>query len=190
MAVLVIGLLAFIGIHSVRIVAPSWRDAQIGRFGKGAWHAVFGSISLTGLIVIVYGYGIARRAPVLAWSPPMWMPHLAAALTALAFVVLASALLPASSLKQRLVAPLPAAIALWAFAHLLANGTFNAIVLFGSLFVWSFVLFAVTRARHVGTTPVRASLRDNFIAVALGLAAWAIFVFELHGPLIGVRPLG
>ncbi|RAE05686.1 protein NrnU, partial [Burkholderia multivorans] len=38
-------------------------------------------------------------------------------------------------------------VMVWAIAHLLANGTLHAVVLFGAFFVWSLVDFVVLRAR-------------------------------------------
>ena len=37
MTLLIIGLLLFLGVHSVRIVAEGLRSAQIARIGPGAW---------------------------------------------------------------------------------------------------------------------------------------------------------
>jgi uncharacterized membrane protein len=35
MSALLLGLLVFLGVHSLRIVAPAWREAQIARRGEG-----------------------------------------------------------------------------------------------------------------------------------------------------------
>ena len=37
MTLLVVGLLLFLGAHSVSIVAPPWRDAMVARLGEKPW---------------------------------------------------------------------------------------------------------------------------------------------------------
>jgi uncharacterized membrane protein len=40
MSFLVLGLLIFLGVHSVRIFADGWRQAQIARLGEARWKGV------------------------------------------------------------------------------------------------------------------------------------------------------
>lgn len=40
MIVLVLGLVIFLGVHSVRIVADDWRGATLSRVGEGTWKAL------------------------------------------------------------------------------------------------------------------------------------------------------
>ena len=53
---LVAGLVIFLGVHSIRIVAPSWRDAMVERLGPLGWKAVYSVASLAGFILLVGGY--------------------------------------------------------------------------------------------------------------------------------------
>jgi uncharacterized membrane protein len=39
MTILVLGLIIFLGLHSVRIVADDWRNATRARIGAHAWKA-------------------------------------------------------------------------------------------------------------------------------------------------------
>ncbi|PXW25528.1 NnrU family protein [Paraburkholderia caballeronis] len=192
MAVLILGLIVFIGVHSIRIVAARWREAQIARFGAGAWRGVYALLSLAGIVLTIYGYGLARHAPVPVWSPPFWMPHVTALLTAIAFVLIVAAHVRRNHFKRAIGHPLLCGIALWAFAHLLANGTLHDIVLFGVFLVWSVVamLAGRRRDRDAGVVYPPGLVSCDALVVVIGLVAWAIFVFYLHGPLIGVRPLG
>ena len=96
MTVLLLGLLIFLGGHSVRIIAEPWRVAQIERWGLQAWKGVFTLLALVGLALIVWGYGLARGEALVLWSPPVWTRHLAALLTAVSFVLLAAANVPSS----------------------------------------------------------------------------------------------
>lgn len=192
MALLVVGLAIFIAIHSVRVVAAPWREAQIERFGMPAWRGFFALFSILGIVLIVWGYGLARRYPVPIWLPPFGMAHVTALLTAIAFVMIAAACVPGNHIKCALGQPFMSGVALWAFAHLLANGTLHAIVLFAALLVWALVKLRADRRRdrEAGVVYAPGTLARDALAAVIGLVAWAVFAFWLHGVLIGVRPLG
>jgi uncharacterized membrane protein len=192
MTVLVLGLLIFLGAHSVRIFAEDWREARIAQMGEKRWKAAYSIASIVGLVLIIWGYGIARRAPTVLWAPPIWAPHLAALLTLIAFILFPAAHMPGNHFKSALKHPMVIGVALWAFAHLVANGTLNALVLFGAFLVWAIVDFAAARRRDRAAQIEypKGALSSDVKAVVAGAIAWVIFVFFLHGWLIGVKPLG
>jgi hypothetical protein len=41
MSLLILGLIVFLGAHSLRIFADSWRGAQIARIGEGPWKVLY-----------------------------------------------------------------------------------------------------------------------------------------------------
>jgi uncharacterized membrane protein len=192
MSVLVLGLVIFLAVHSVRIFAEPWRTRQIARLGEKRWKSIYSLASAVGLILIIWGYGIARRDPVLLWAPPVWAPHLAALLTLIAFILFPAAHIPGNHFKVWLKHPMVVAVGLWAFAHLLANGTLNAVILFGAFLVWAVVDYLAARRRDLalGVAYSGGSLAKDGMAVVSGLVVWIVFVFWLHGWWIGVRPLG
>jgi len=192
MTVLLLGLLIFLGAHSVRIFADDWRTRQIARLGEGAWKGIYSLVSVLGLVLIVWGYGIARAQPQLLWTPPVWGRHLGGLLNGIAFILLAAAYIPGNSIKAKVGHPMVLGVKIWAFAHLLANGTVNAVVLFGAFLAWAVADFvsAKRRDRKAGTVYPAGSLSRDGITVIAGLVAWAAFAFLLHGWLIGVRPFG
>ena len=189
---LILGLLIFLGTHSVRIFADSWRGARVAAMGLNAWKGVYAVISIIGFVLIVWGYGMARGAPVQLYSPPVWGTHLAALLTVPAFILLVAAYVPGTRIKRAVGHPMVAGVKAWAFAHLLANGTLADVVLFGAFLVWAIAdyISARRRDRAAGVVYVVGPVSRDVIAVVVGLVAWAIFAFWLHGPLIGVRPFG
>lgn len=87
MAILILGLIVFIGVHSIRLVSPSWRDAQLARFGEHGWKGIYSVASLVGFVLIVWGYGLARHTPIVLWTPPFGIRHLTALLVLIAFVL-------------------------------------------------------------------------------------------------------
>jgi uncharacterized membrane protein len=192
MIVLMLGLAVFLGVHSVRVVADEWRGAQLAARGEGVYKGLYSMLSAVGLVLIVYGYGLARTAPVDLWMPPTWTRHVAALLTLPAFVLLAAAYVPGTRIKAAVGHPMVLGVKVWAFSHLLANGRLADVALFGAFLAWSIVLYAASRRRdrRLGVRYVAGPASRDAIAVVVGLVAWAAFAFWLHAWLIGVQPFG
>lgn len=189
MALLILGLLIFLGTHSVRIFADDWRAAQRRRFGERGWMLAYTVLSLIGFWLLLRGYGQARQDTVALWAPPLAMRHLAAVLTLFAFILLAATYVPRNAIKARVGHPMVLGVMLWAAAHLLANGTVADLILFGSFLVWSLLSFLSARRRDRLAGSVHAGTAAGAVtAFAIGTLAWAAFAFWLHGPVIGVRP--
>ena len=192
MTFLILGLALFLGVHSVRILAPGWREVQFAKLGERRWKGAYSLVSAFGLGLIVWGYGLARADPVVFWVPPPWTRHLAALLTLPVFVLLVAAYLPGSHIKAKTGHPMVAGVKLWALAHLLANGNLADVLLFGGFLVWAVADFVSARRRDriAGRSyPVCCWTRDASVT-AIGLLAWALFALWGHVWLIGVRPFG
>ncbi|MEK8031015.1 NnrU family protein [Ideonella sp. DXS29W] len=186
MAALVWGLVLFLGMHSVRIVAPAWREAQMARLGRTAWRGLYSAVSLVGFALLVWGYGQARQQPVVLWQTPVGLKHLAPPLVLVAFILLAASQVGGNAIQARLQHPMLLGTKLWAFAHLLANNTLADLVLFGGFLVWAIVGFRSARRR--GPVQVEVKPARTAVAVLAGCAAWAFFAFWAHAAWIGVRP--
>ena len=106
MTALILGLILFLGAHSVRIVADDWRSAQIARRGPGAWKGLYTLVSLLGFGLIVWGYGQARQQPVALWTPQLWARHLAALLMLFSFILLVAAYVPKNGIKSAVHHPM------------------------------------------------------------------------------------
>jgi uncharacterized membrane protein len=188
MTLLIIGLIVFLGTHSISIVAPAWRDAIAARMGNG-WRAIYSVSSLIGLVLIIKGYATARMEPTVVYTSPLWLHHVTAALMVLVFPLLLATYLP-GRIKTMFKHPMLNAVKFWAFAHLLSNGTLNDIVLFGSFLLWAVAdRISVKRrpARPLNTFP--ESKYNDAIAVVGGLALYFLMIHWLHYKLIGVVPI-
>ena len=190
MQLLILGLLTFLGVHSVRIFAEGWRNARRAAMGEMAWKGVYSVVSLIGLVLIVKGYGEARLTPTLLWVSPTWTAHLAALLTLVSFVLLTAAYVPGNAIKLRLKHPMVLGVKVWALAHLVANGTLADLVLFGSFLAWAVANYAISRRRdrQQGLAYGRGKAVATVLTLLLGVAGWALFAFGLHGLLIGIKP--
>ena len=190
MPLLIAGLVLFLGVHSVAIVAPSFRTRTIQRMGEGAWKGLYALISLAGFVLICYGFGLARQAPVVLYSPPTWLHHLAFLVMLPVFPLLIAAYLP-GRIKTAAKHPMLAAVKFWAFAHLLANGSLADVLLFGGFLAWA-VADRISVKRRAMPQVLRTAPPgpwNDAIAVVLGLAVYALLIGWAHVRLFGVSPL-
>lgn len=205
MLLLVLGLVLFLGAHSMRIVADGWRASTIATIGEKPWKGAYSLVSLAGFVLIVVGFSLARQqGPHLLWpAPPVWTKHLAALLTLFAFILVAAAYVPGNAIKLAVRDPMVLGVAVWAFAHLLANNTGIDVLLFASFLAWAIAdyLSAQKRRRAEGSTSAQSSPHGTegrkavsgartVATIVAGAVAWAVFAFWLHGWWIGVRPFG
>jgi uncharacterized membrane protein len=190
MTLLIAGLVLFLGVHSISIVAPSFRPRAIQRLGEGAWKGLYALISLAGLVLICYGFGLARQAPVILYTSPTWLRHLALLIMLPVFPLLIAAYLP-GRIKTAAKHPMLAAIKLWAFAHLLANGSLADVLLFGGFLAWAVADRISVKRRSAPQVPPTAPPGpwNDAIAVVVGLAIYALLVGWAHVRLFGVSPL-
>jgi uncharacterized membrane protein len=191
MTVLILGLLIFLGIHSLRIFADDWRNRQRARFGELGWKGLYSLASIIGFGLIVYGFGLARQQPVVLYVPPLALRHLNALFTLLAFILVAAAYIPRNHLKAKFGHPMLLGVKVWAFGHLLATGMLHDVLLFGAFLLWAVLLFIVSRRRDraAGTVYPAGTLQGDVLVAVVGIAAWAVFTLWLHLRLIGVSPM-
>ena len=192
MTVLILGLILFLGPHSVRIVAEPWRMQMLQRLGEKPWKGLYSLVSLIGFALIIWGYGLARYDPVVLWQPPVAMRHIASLLTLASFILLTAAYVPGNSIKARLRHPMILGVKLWAFAHLLANGMLADLVLFGAFLLWAVLDYRAARERdrEQSISYGQGKLMPSIVAVVIGTLLWAAFAFWLHRWWIGVAPFG
>jgi uncharacterized membrane protein len=189
MLYLIIGLVLFLGAHSVEIFSTTFRANAIARMGERPWKGLYTLISIIGFILIIWGYGQARQDPVLLYAPPVWMRHLSALIMVPVFPLILAAYLP-GRIKAALKHPMLAGVKFWALAHLLANGMLADVLLFGSFLAWAVadrISFKRRVVRPIQTAP--PSKMNDVIAVVAGLAIYVAFVLWLHTWMIGVSPL-
>jgi len=193
MLVLVVGLAIFLGVHSVSIVAPEWRSATIARMGERPWKGVYSVASAIGLAMIVVGYGMARRDPLVLYAPPAALRHLALVVMLPVFPLLFAAYMP-GRIRAAAKHPFLLAVKIWAFAHLLANGTLADVLLFGGFLAWAVAdRISVKRRPAAQTHEVPAappSPANDAIALVGGLVVYAVVLLWAHRWVVGVSPLG
>lgn len=187
------GLLLFLGIHSVSIVAPLWRSRQIGRYGEGRWKGIYSVMSALSLTAIIYGYGLVRYNTPVLYDPPIVLRHIALLVMLPVFPLLIAAYLP-GRLSRLARHPMLLAIILWGIAHLLANGSLVDVLFFGGFLVWALVDRVSVSQRtsltaHVVPSLPAAGARNDVIAVLAGIIIYGAFIMVVHRWIAGVSPL-
>ena len=189
MGIFLVGLVFFLGVHSVSIVSPRWRDAQVARLGARGWKGLYTLVSIAGLALLVWGYGVARLQPLVLYTPPRALQHFALLLLVPVFPLFVAPYFP-GRIAAAARHPQLLAVKIWATAHLLANGTLVDVVLFGAFLAWAVadrISFNRRPARPVPGAPPRPA--NDVIVVVLGLALYALFLWGAHQWLTGVSPL-
>lgn len=205
------------------------RGAIVTMIGEGPFMGLFSLASVAGLVWLGWAYGQARGTGPVYWDLGPAANHAAVGLVLLAmlFVVPGLATPNPTSVKQEGALDKPHAItgmlritrhpflwgvAIWAFAHLLANGDLPGIILFGSML--ALALFGTAsidakRKRALGAkwdafaaqtsgVPFAAILTGKqklslgeigWWRLLLGVVVWAAVLWG-HPFLFGVNPLG
>lgn len=199
MTQLILGLILFLGAHSVRIWADGWRNQTIEAYGEKAFKGVYALVSILGFYLLVVGYGEARLQTVALWNPPIFTKHISMLLMLLSSILLVATYIPRNHFKMRLKHPMVLSVKVWALSHLLANGNLADLVLFGSFLIWAVLNFRSARARDRAQVqnsdaneeaPLKPNLLATLIALFGGMGLWAVITFVLHAKVVGVAPMG
>lgn len=184
MALLIGGLILFVGIHVLPVFA-GMRGALAARLGENGYKMLFSVVSVAGLILTGIGYG--QVPPEQIFTPSQTARTLLPAAMAIAFVLVAVANLP-GRVRRLMRHPMLAGVLIWAALHLLANGDLASNVLFGAFALWAVfaILAAESRGKRLGSGP--GSLKADLVGVVVGLLGFAL-VFHFHADLFGVAPV-
>jgi uncharacterized membrane protein len=190
MLLLVLGLAVFLGMHVFTMLRGP-RAALVGRLGEGGYKGLYSLVSLAGFLMIIWGFGAYRASGYIPlWNPPTWFGHIALLLNLPIFILLAAAYLP-GKIKAATKHPMLLAVKIWATAHLLSNGDFGSILLFGGFLAWAVAARISLKRRDAPTMPVQAAAfgTNDWIAIGAGVGLYVAMVLWLHPLLIGVPVL-
>ena len=181
MIYLILGLGIFAGVHVFSMLLPGHRNALMGRLGEGPYKGLFSLVSLFGIAFIIWGYWSLSNSPEaagFAYMPYPAMRHLTMLLVLLAFISVGASH-GRGYLKLWLRNPLSIGIALWATGHLLSNGHFYDVLMFGMFLLLALLDIFLSTAR--GKRPIHEPRpRSDVIAVVTGVILYAVFLFGFH----------
>jgi len=181
MILVVLGLGLWSAAHLMPQLVPELH-AQLGRRAR----PVVAVTVLLGLLLMILGY--------IGWDsayhriPAAWTRHLNNLMMLVAVYLFA-----ASGAKTRIAValrhPQLLAVSLWSGAHLLANGTWSALVLFGGLGLWAVSEMALLDARvPVTTRPAPVTMARELRTVIIAVVVF-ILIGLVHG-WVGPNPFG
>jgi len=185
MSLMIIGLILFLGVHSISILNDPWRERMVIKWGKWSWKGLYSLVSIIGFALIIKGYGVARFDTTFLYLSAPWLKHLTMLLLIPVFPLLLATYLP-GKISSFVKHPMLLTTILWALSHLLVTGRLSDVLLFGSFFLWSVLDLASMRQRAQRPLPGAPESKSNdLIALIGGLILYAAFVISLHGVLIG-----
>ncbi|KIZ44176.1 MULTISPECIES: NnrU family protein [Rhodopseudomonas] len=191
LVVMILGLVLFIGPHVVT-TRRDLRARLIGIGGEAVYKIGYALLALGGIVLIAYGFAEYRSAGMIdLWYPPKWTKHVTAALMLPAAILLVAAY-SRGRIYRAVKHPMITAVKLWAAAHLLANGDLGSIILFGSFLGWAvFDRISLKRRADPGGPPIPVGgVKNDVIAVVLGIVVYAALAFVFHPMVIGVSVFG
>ena len=201
MEMMILGLILFLGSHSLAIFAPARRRVWTEQLGQNAYKGIITALALIGLVLIVKGHDSALESITWGWAPPIFTKHIAVLLMLFACIFLASSFVPKNHIKAKLKHPMVLSVKVWAFAHFIANGEGANVILFGCFLVWAVLDFRSARKRDreskesgledfgANATSALPKLSSTLLSVVLGLVIWAALLVYLHNLLFGVYPI-
>ncbi len=185
MALMIIGMVIFFGVHALPW-APELRDRLMNRLGEGAYRGLFSLISLAGFAVLVTGYG---RADFISLWDSIPGGRMAAIVLMPVFFVLLVAANSKSNIKRYTRHPMAWGIVGWSVLHLLNRGDLAALLLFGGLAVYVSMDMVICNRRGAAFSTAKAPVIRDAMNVGIGLALYAVFLLFLHQWLFGIDPL-
>ena len=209
MEMMILGLILFLGSHSVGIFAPLWRARAVGKIGLNTYKGIYSLVALAGIILIVKGHDNAVDTLAWGWAPPLFTKHLTVLLMLFALIMLVSSFVPNNHLKAKLKHPMILGVKIWAFSHLICNGEGANVILFGSFLIWAVLDFRSLRQKDrlasqanpvsqptgvadqaiISAQIAQPSTSNTFLCIVLGALIWLAMVAYLHNLLFGVYPI-
>jgi uncharacterized membrane protein len=182
MAILILGLVLFLGIHLVPAV-PALRNTVFDALGEKKYKGLFSLASAIGLVLIVVGYARAPAEPRL-FAPFIGAIHAAPLAMMVSFVLFAAANMK-THIRRAVKHPMLLGLGIWSLVHLLANGTERATILFGAFLAYAVIDLMSATQRHAVKSfePVK---KQDYIALGSGIVLALLFM-TFHRLIIGVK---
>jgi len=189
MILFLIGLIGFLGVHLIRVIAPGFRNSMIAKLGnEGPWKGIYSLVAIFFFVLIVMGYRDAQAATIIFAEPPTPLKHLNSLFTPIALVLFFAGSLPRGYVQNFLKHPQLVGVKLWALGHLLANWDLTSFILFGSFLIWA-VLVRISAKKRGTPEPKPPSALWDGVSILLGGAVTAWMIMGGHVWLFGYSPI-
>jgi len=175
------GIIIFFGIHLVPLISKL-RLFLKDRLGEGPYMGLYSIISLTGILLIIFGYESNSN---FQYSVNGKAYVYAKYFMLLALTLNIAAVMP-TYIKKYTKHPMSLGIAIWAILHLLVNPDTTSIILFGSFLAYATVSVMVAELRDSFSESVTPKVLYDIFAIVLGIAL-TFLAYNFHEYLSGVR---
>jgi len=133
---LLIGVVIFALVHLYPAACGERRQLLIKKIGVGPYKGLFSVATLGALFMIIFGWRNSDITNI--YTPPEWGRLAVVVLMYPALFLFISASM-SGNVKRIIRHPQLSAVALWGFAHILANGESRSVFLFGLFIAWALV---------------------------------------------------
>lgn len=186
MALLIIGVLLWSLTHLFPALLPARRERLFNRLGENRYKGLYSLPIFLSVALIVFGW--RSITPANLYVPFMGPNLLISLLVLAAFVLFAASAIP-GNIRRLVRHPQMTATSLWGVAHLLANGSNRAIVLFGGLTVWAVLeILLINKRDGEWQRPAAAAAKYDLITVVVGIVVFSVLVY-FHRSLFGVAAI-
>ena len=175
------GIIIFFGIHLVPLITKL-RLFLKDRLGEGPYMGLYSIISLTGIVLIIFGYESNSN---FQYSVNGKAYVYAKYFMFFALTLNIAAVMP-TYIKKYTKHPMSLGIAIWATLHLLVNPDTTSIILFGSFLAYATVSVMVAELRDSFSESVTPKVLYDIFAIVLGIAL-TFLAYNFHEYLSGVR---
>lgn len=184
------GLLVFFSTHFYSAFRSRDENSLAARIGPGPYKGIYSLLTAAGFVAMIWGYAMLKPWIPLA-QPPNWTRHITMLLMLPAMILIVAAYMPpAGFIKKGIKHPMLTAVKIWALAHLIANWDLASVILFASFLIYGVVdRIALKRRGDVGFANIKPNVLGDLLSIAVGLALYMLFIYELHYMLIGVDVL-
>lgn len=178
MSIFLIGLILFLGVHSIGIFANQWRNTQVNKLGIKKWKTLYSIIAIIGLVLMTIGYkrhtGLEDTA---LWTSPAWTWYFVVYTNFIPLILLFATYIPNNGIKAKLKDPMSIGVIIWAATHLAYVTSLAGIILFVSFLIWGIVELIASRKRRENTVSpqVNVSTPMTVLTVVLGVGLWLCF---------------
>ncbi len=173
MLILLTGIIIIIGIHLIPGF-PTLRTKLTNRLGEWPYKGLFSTISLIGLLLIIWGWKSADLIPL--WEPPAWSRYLAMVIMPICFILIVAAYMP-SNIKRFTPHPMLWGIVIWAAVHLTTNGDLVSIILFGSFGIYALLDIWIINLRSTEKLKIVVPISKEIVTIATGVSLYLLLLY-------------
>ncbi len=180
---LLMGIILFAFTHLYPAACSGKRQLLVKKIGELPYKGLYTLVILCALFMIIFGWRHSDITNI--YTPPEW-GHLAAIVLMYPMLFLFVSAAAGGNIKRIIRHPQLCSIALWGFAHILANGEGRSVLLFGLFMIWALIeIFFLNRRDGQWQKPDPTPLSKDIIVAIISLVVYGGLIYG-HGYFTGI----